>query len=543
MSSYIIYCRKSTESEERQVLSIESQIKELNELATRLNLPVSEVLTESRSAKQPGRPVFNYLMSKILKREVKGIISWKLDRIARNPIDGGNIAWALDQGQIVEIITPSHHLRNNSNDKFIMQLEFGMAKKYVDDLSDNVRRGLRMKLEKGWRPGRVPLGYLNEPMERTVVPDPVRFSIVKKMWDLFLQGTPPFRIHQIASNELGLRRRIRHGKSGNAVTLSTVYKLFVNPFYYGIIKQKGITYQGKHQPMISEVEFRRAQELLGMKGIPRPKTHIFAFTGLMKCGECGCSITAETKTNHYGRHYTYYRCTKKKELIKCSQKAIQEKDLESQMNEYLEKIHLSKRFLEIGLNYLEKATKQELDNKETYKLSIEKAHQACERKLENLRQMRMNDLISDEEYMTEKRKLTDEKIRLEQNLANLSHGKSQSGELTKETFMFSHDAKEKFINGTPLEKKSLIGQLGSNFLLKDKKLSINVAKPFQFIQTTLNILQSENGRIELPNNAMNSESIGSRDPQFLLMWALVQDVRTYYENQLKDEIRSDRLAA
>ena len=150
MSQYIIYCRKSTESEEKQVLSIESQIKELGELCDRHNLVASGTLTESKSAKAPGRPVFNDMMKKVYNGDVKGILCWKLDRLARNPIDGSALVWALDQGKLTEIITPTGTFRNTANDKFLMQLEFGMAKKYVDDLSDNVKRGNRAKLQHGW---------------------------------------------------------------------------------------------------------------------------------------------------------------------------------------------------------------------------------------------------------------------------------------------------------------------------------------------------------------------------------------------------------
>jgi len=535
MPSYIIYCRKSSESEERQVLSIESQIKEMSELAKRLDLHVSEILTESRSAKEPGRPVFNQMMKKILRGEVKGIISWKLDRIARNPVDGGSISWALDQGQIEEIITPSHHLRNNSNDKFMMQMEFGMAKKYVDDLSDNVRRGLRMKLEKGWLPGKAPIGYLNEPRERTITVDPERFPIVRKMWELLLQGNPPLRIHQIASNELGLRKRTRTERTGSAVTLGAIYKLFVNPFYYGLITRKGNVYQGKHKPMITEDEFWKAQALLGRKGIPRPKTHRFAFTGLMNCGECGCHITAEEKINHYGSHYIYYHCTKKKYGLKCSQGAVQEKDLEAQMVEYLNNIHLPKKLLDFGLTYLEKQSAENCNREEIYKLAREKALRECERRLENLKQMRLGDLINDYEFFQEKRKLIDEKIRLAGSLEYPSRGALCGQDMTKTTLIFAGDAKDRFVTGTGEVKKSIISEIGSNFFLKDKTLSIDVKKPFLLIQKSLNSPHAENSRFELQKSVVNTNSIGSQSPQFLLMCSLVEDVRTFYLEKFRAE--------
>lgn len=277
MPTYLAYCRKSSESEERQALSIESQIKELKELADRQSLNVVEVLTESQSAKYPGRPVFNEMTKRLSKGEIAGVICWKLDRLARNPIDGATLIWALDQGKLSEIVTPYGTLRNNSNDKFLMQLEFGMAKKYVDDLSDNVRRGNRAKLEKGWLPGLAPLGDLNEPKERTIVVDPERFPLVRRMWDMLLRGMSPSRILNAANEDWGFRTRTHKKCGGKPLGLSNLYKIFRNSFYYGLIERKEGAFIGKHQPMITEDEYWKAQEVLRQRGRPRPKRHLFAF--------------------------------------------------------------------------------------------------------------------------------------------------------------------------------------------------------------------------------------------------------------------------
>ena len=528
---YIIYCRKSSESEERQILSIEAQVKELEELKEKLNLPVSDILTESRSAKYPGRPVFGRVMDKVSRGEVKGIICWKLDRLSRNPPDGAAIAWALDQGKIDEIITPYNRLHNNSNDKFLMQLEFGMAKKYVDDLSDNVKRGIRMKLEKGWLPGRAPLGYLNEPRERTIVPDPERFHIVRKMWELLLEGVPPLRISEIATDQLGLRGRTRLSKP---VSVSAVYSLFTNPFYYGLIRRKGTVYQGKHDPMITETEFWKAQEILGRKGIPRPKNHVFAFTGFIRCGECGCSITAEEKINHYGSHYTYYHCTKKKPGTECTQMTIQEGGLEEQMKDYLEQIHISEPFLDVALDHLKEEQEKDREKEMDIKDSLGKKHDATLRRLDNLNQMRLRDLIGDEEYLVEKRKLLDEKISLEENLKGFINGTNNPDDLTAKVFRFAHEALKKFNSGTPEIKKAIMREIGSNFLLMDRKLSIDVAKPFSLIQKTLNTPSSQKERLELPESEMNTNRFGLPWSQFLVWCTLVNDVRTFFRDKLKN---------
>jgi DNA invertase Pin-like site-specific DNA recombinase len=531
---YIIYCRKSSESEERQVLSIESQIKELKEAAQRLNLTVSETLTESKSAKYPGRPIFNSLMKKVYQGQLKGIVTWKLDRLARNPIDGSSLVWALDRGKLSEIITPQGIFKNNSNDKFLMQIEFGMAKKYVDDLSDNVKRGNRAKLEKGWLPGFPPLGYLNEPVERTIVKDPERFHFVRKIWDLFLQNVPISRIRKIANEEWGLRSRTGIRTGGKSLSLSNLYKILGNPFYYGLIERKEGVFQGKHEPMIREDEYWKAQALLGRRGKPRPKNHQFAFTGLIRCGECGSMITAEEKVNRYGCHYTYYHCTKKKRTTICHQRYINLNDLEKQILEYLDRIYVPEHLFNLGMGYLNDEAKENNEKRLNLRLSLKKAYDDCQRRLANLNHMRLKDLIDDEEYIREKRKLLEEKIKLDENLKNPNNLRTRAVELTQKTLLFASKAKESFQKGSLRDKRDILQGLGSNLTLKGQKLHILIEKPLLIIEEGLKGIGSGIKWLELQKSGLFERENKLAMPGILAWWATVKDVRTFFEASQTD---------
>ena len=541
MSQYITYCRKSSESEERQVLSIEAQIDELKQLAGKLHLETPEILTESRSAKHPGRPLFNEMMKKVSKGQVKGILCWKLDRLARNPIDGSALIWALDQGKISEIITPSGTFKNNSNDKFLMQLEFGMAKKYVDDLSDNVKRGNRAKLERGWLPGLAPLGYLNEPRERTIVKDPERFPLVRKMWDLLLQGVRPSKILKVANEEWGLRTRTFHKSGGRDLSLSEAYKIFGDPFYYGLIERKEGVFQGKHEPMITADEYWRVQEMLGRRGKPRSKHHEFAFTGLIRCGECGSMVTAEEKYKPSGAHYVYYRCTKKKSDTVCHQRYINLKELEAQIINRLGKIHVPDHLLKIGIEFLASEAKEEMGNDVHINGSLEKVLRECEKRIENLNQMRLKDLIDDQEYIKEKRRLLDEKVKLDEKVHHPEDRGTTALELTEKTFLFANLARDRFQDSSRDGKRIMLDMVGSNFLLMDKKLIIHVEKPFLILEKGLAGLPGKCDPLELDNNGFDKRKTEALTPVNLLVWALVEDVRTFFRHSPETEKLREKL--
>jgi len=531
MNKVVIYARKSTESEDRQVLSIESQIKELTDYAKNMNWQISAIYSESKSAKAPGREVFNKLYESIQEGEVEELLCWKLDRLARNPVDGGALIWAMEENKLKHIHTPQRSFYNSGNDKFWLQLEFGMAKKYVDDLSDNVKRGLKTKVEKGWYPSKAPLGYINDKENKTIIPDPERFKLVRAMWDLMLTGsfTPP-QVLKIANDSYGLRTKLYKKGGGNPVACSYIYLIFKNPFYYGAFEYWGNIYKGNHKPMVTKEEFDKVQSLMAQDFTTRPISYEFAYTGLIKCGECGASITAEHKMNRrYGYKYVYYHCTKRKQ--KCSQKYIQEPELTDQFSSFIDTLSIDKDILEVALSVINQQKDSMIAKNRAIVSSLQKRIKESEQGLSELLSIKLRRLLSDDDFLLKKGELEQEISKLKGQLAKVNSDPNHVSEESIRTFQLSARIKDKFENGSEKARRSILRQVGSNLTLTDRKLLIKAKEPFNHFQDFYFSQSGKNTWFEPPKNGLSTHKSPRYNAGSRTWLALVDKVRTFFLNR------------
>lgn len=513
---YFIYARKSSESEDRQIQSIPDQVDRMKRLAGEgeHKLHIVEIYTEQKSAKAPGnRPVFEEMLKRIEVGDAEGILCWQLNRLSRNPIDSGRVQWMLQNSTIKLIQTIEREYRPEDN-ALLFSVESGMANQYIQELRRNAVRGMQSKLEKGWYPGSAPIGYLNvgEQGDATITRDPARFDAIRKMWDLMLTGvhTPP-QILKIVNDEWGFMTRKTKRTGGKQLSRSNLYKMFTNPFYAGNMEFNGQTYPGKHEPMITWTEYDRVQMLLGRKGKPRPKKHTFAFTGFIRCGECGCLITAETKRKVIKgsgevRGYTYYHCTRRRPDIECSQRTnIRVDRLEAMIVDMMSRYTILPEFRDWALEVLRENHEAEVEARNKIYETQQRRIVAAQRELDNLVGMRIRDLINDEGFVANRDELHREIVRLQAELRETESRAEKWVDLAEKGFNFATHARQAFINGDMETKKTILMALGQNPTIKDGNLSIQANEWLQPIAESYHALETEYQGLE-PSQVLDNEA-------------------------------------
>ncbi|MGE4443482.1 MAG: recombinase family protein [Candidatus Altimarinota bacterium] len=344
---YCLYARKSSESDERQALSIDSQIQEMHEKARREGINITGELIESHSAKETGkRPVFNQLIEAVKKGKYNGIVTWAPDRLSRNAGDLGSLVDLMDQGKLLEIRTNGQNFRNSPSEKFLLMILCSQAKLENDNKGVNVIRGLKNKAKMGIRPGIAPIGYLNQrSFERNggkIILDPERSHIVKQIFEkVAYDGYKGRDIYKWLKEDLGFKTR-----TGSDLALSGVYRMLNDTFYYGEFeypKDSGNFYKGDYETIITKDLFELVQSQLNLGVRYKEKNKIFTFTRMMKCGNCGSGITAHEKFKKLANgkilSYVYYNCTKARNLD-CKERVIEENELIKQLIEMIEKLKI-----------------------------------------------------------------------------------------------------------------------------------------------------------------------------------------------------------
>jgi len=345
---YVLYARKSTEQDEKQALSIDSQVKEMLQIAERENLEIVDIRREAHSAKDSGqRPVFKEILEDLRRERFNGIIVWHPDRLSRNAGDLGSLVDLMDQRSLVQIRTHGQTFTNTPSEKFLLMILCSQAKLENDNKSINVRRGLKTRVEMGLWPAPAPTGYLKE--KRTdrkceCFIDPDRGYVIKQMFEKVAHEKWSGRkVYHWLKFDLNFKTA---GGNKN-LSLGNIYRILESPFYYGVFEyplKSGNWYQGKHKSLITKELYDEVQKQLKGSELKTRQEKEFAFTKLMKCGLCGSGICADEKYKKLKdgtiNSHIYYGCTKVRDKT-CKCGYIREDDLIEQFTKLIDGIDLN----------------------------------------------------------------------------------------------------------------------------------------------------------------------------------------------------------
>jgi len=480
--TFIRYSRKSSEAKEKQALSIKDQNAEAEKYRLRERLNVKYRIKESRSAFKPhNRPDFDRMIDLIRIGRANAILTWKPDRLCRNPEEGGIVLQMLQDGILKEIRTSTGDVYTQDSDHLILQIHFGMANQYSRNLSQNVRRGLEHKCERGEYPRPAPIGYesYGERGQRHMRSHPFEASLIVNCFEMASRGG--MSLNQILKKitEMGLRT-----KKAKMLSKSHLHNILKSPTYYGYFYHNGELFEGEYEPLITKQLYDDVQEALQRRSKPKIKVWEHTYNGLILCGDCACQITTTVKTKYYKRTdrtaiYTYHNCTHRRG--NCSQKAITGKKLKNLLLDNFERISISQEDWELGID-LFKAKHQEVSTKLTKRLRyLQNQFTAKRNEINKLIKMRTNEELTKEEFLEQKAEVLKEKKGFKDKLNDNDNSADVWLELCTKYINNAFSARETIDKGTLEEKRDLILDLGKNLTLKDGKLDFRFKEPYDVL--------------------------------------------------------------
>ncbi len=456
---FILYCRKSTDTDDKQALSLDSQEHELKELALKDGLEIVETLKESKSAKAPGRPIFNKMLKMIEQGKADAILCWKIDRLCRNPVDGGTIQWMLQNGVIQKIRTFEKTYLPTDN-AIIMSVEQGQSSQFITDLRSNVLRGNRAKLENGHWPSRAPFGYLNDKGNKTIILNPNIAPYISRIFELYSTGA--YTVEQITNvmHAEGLRT-----KTGNRVYKSRIYVVLRDSFYFGLMQRDGKLYPGYHPTLITKSLFDKAQAVLDGNLHPKPKTHFYSARGFLTCEKCGCMITAETQKGH-----AYYHCTGGKGGCEEKKNYIRGEDVDVLLANLFQKLRIDEEWIEIsGIAYKDKY-QSAFTYTQTMLDTLHNELKALTERESSLVDGYVSKLIAEDMYKVKKLDIENKRVLVNKQIADIQErtgGNAITFERIKEVFTDGNRATESYLEANEVKRRTMLGKLLSNASIKD----------------------------------------------------------------------------
>jgi len=317
---------------------------------------------------------------------------------------------------------------------------------------------------------------------KTIVPDPDRFQLVRGIWDLILAGRSTNEVLKIVNEEWGFRSAQHPRSGGTPLVRSTLYHMLGNPFYCGLILRRGESYPGAHSPMVTKAEYDHVQDILGRPNRRARDRHDFAYTGMISCGACGASVTAEHKVQRHGHRYVYYHCTKRKPGPRCSQPSVEVDALEEQIRGYLGRIAIDDQLLVWALKELRVLERKRQTDLSPARQSLATTIQEGRKESAALLDLRLRGMLSDEEFALKRQELVERELRVKERMLHEETAPKRWFEPAERTFRFANQAPKRFALASNAERREIVLALGSNLEIKDKILRMTAQTPFLLME-------------------------------------------------------------
>lgn len=529
---YAVYVRKSTEDDEKQVLSISAQKDQIEERFG--DLDIEGVYEETKSAFEPyKRPVFNEMMEKIRAGQIQGIISWHPDRLSRNEVDASAITWELRRGAIKDLKFASFGFDNSPEGLMMLQMTLSQSQYFSAKLSKDVKRGNARKRKLGGLTGPAPDGYTNNRADKTVEVDPERFPLIRRAFDLFLTGDYSVpQILEIMNDEWSYTTPKKHKTGGMPVSRSKLYYIFKNVLYAGLIPDldhPGNFHKAAYPPLITPEEYDRVQDLLGRKGKPiRVSRRSFDLRGFIRCGICDCMITAEqhkkTLKNGTTRTYNYYHCTGKRAGCYQRNRFIREEDLYQQIDDLLYMYELSPELEAWAKEALHEMSEKESDDRRHIQSMQTKAIENTQNQIDKLLDLATRDLITEDEFVSKSTELKNLLKSLQEQQSDTAYHTKTWYEFIIDTFSKLTDASEKFAMGTIVDRKEIMLAIGQNPVLIDGNLQVTPNEWLKPVGESVSVLRAALEKVRTDPQQIQKDS----EESIRLKWYTILDtVRTF----------------
>ncbi len=502
----VIYARVSSKEQEKGGYSIPAQVQLLEQYAIKNGYQIVKIFKEAETAKKAGRTQFNDML-KFLKNnmDVQNLLVEKTDRLQRNFRD----YVALDDYKHVAI----HFVKENeiisenasSHQKFIHGIKVLMAKQYIDNLSEEVRKGQTEKAKEGIYPSTAPLGYLNADDghgKRIIVIDKERATYIKRAFELYATGTySALNICNLLYKE-GLR-----SKKGCKVSKTTFERIFKNDFYIGKFTYSGYTCEhAQHEALIDEHTFNLIQERLS--GVSRAKTHdvIFPYQGLIRCAVCGGILSPELKK----KKYVYYRCNDyhKKGCKKLSY--LNQDKVDNAIAEILKSFRITKSILDDVLSCIKEIHRAKNDYQEHANSEIIKRINTLQSRIEKSYEEKCDGIVDEDLWLKTNKKWHAEKTELINQLQRMNRADEEFYALAEMLLKFCKNAHEMYLKGTEEEKRFITSTVISNITYYDKNLNIELFPVFYILS---DLIKEEDKKFATLEPVESIDFANKKDPK------------------------------